>query len=323
MNEQVRQDADARESEDTGRYDGQFRPRFSRLHQDKDLLWITPLAVRYVVGVVGYRSAGKSSVLSYLADKRNFDVYTLSTLVREAAERRGLRTDDRDTLQRLGDELRAEHRKPDAKRGEYGDGAYFARLLLRGLHSRYHTHHFRPDSAPRIAIGGFKHPEELKALSNMRNFTVFLVDSRDKAPDGQQPSDDSTGLDARASRAYITGILARELSASRDLAKLAEELAPPRLGGIQPSPELVAKAKAAFVKHLDGSDRSAPARPDWVKPYAQAVDEVVGCAEEWLGDETHAVVRLHNGRETKLNDLHGELDAAVADLNYRYRARQV
>jgi AAA domain len=309
------------DEDEVGRYDGQFRPEFSRLHEDKDLLWVTPLAVRYVVGVVGYRSAGKSTVLSYLADKRNFDVYTLSTLVREAAEERGLRTNDRDTLQRLGDELRAEHREPGAKAGQYGDGAYFARLLLRRLHGRYHTHHFRPDTAPRIAISGFKHPDELKALSNMRNFTVFLVDARDEPTAGTESPQDATGLSARAYRAYVTGTLARELGASRELQALASELAPPPLNA-EPDPALVEKATDAFTKYLDSSDRDAPGRPGWVKPYAQGVDRVVDCADQWLADKAHPVVRLRNGLGTKLNDLQSSLDAAVSDLDYRYRARQ-
>lgn len=303
---------------ETGRYDGQFRPEFSRLHEDDDLLWISPLAVRYVVGIVGYRSAGKSTVLSYLADKRNFDVYTLSTLVREAAEDAGLRTTDRATLQWLGDELRAQHRIPAANPGHYGDGAFFARLLLRRLHNRYHTFHFRADSAPRIAISGFKHPDELRALSHMRNFTVFCIDARDQEPVALMSPRDDTGLQTRAYRAYFNGTLARELGASTELRALAEELAPPGLG-TEPPAEIIAKAEAAFSEYLDRPDREAADRPDWMRPFAQDVDGVIACAREWLEDETHSGVLLQNGFGTKLTTLQRRIDSEILMLDHEYR----
>lgn len=305
----MNQTAEKREREQ-GRYDGQFRPAFSRLHEDRDLLWVTPIGVRYVVGVVGYRCAGKSAVLSYLADKHNFDVYTLSALVREAAERRGLPTDKREILQRLGDELRAQQRKPGTS--GYGDGAYLARLLLRRIHLRYHTHRARPGPGQRVAISGFKHPEELEALSSLRNFTVFLVDADGSSDDVAN----GTGLDARARRAYRTGILSRELMGLPDLVELAEELRPP---GGEASEETLAKGRAAFSEHLDRPDRETTTGLDWIKPFGQSVNGVMALAEKWLANGEHDVVRLSNGPPTQLDSLHAEIDKAVSKLNHQHR----
>jgi hypothetical protein len=79
-----------RADQPVSRYAGQFRPEYSRLHCDPDLLWITPIGVRYIVGIVGLRGAGKTTVASYLAEKRGFDSYGLSRIVRDEAGHRGL-----------------------------------------------------------------------------------------------------------------------------------------------------------------------------------------------------------------------------------------
>ena len=173
------------------RYDRQFRPEYSRLYRDPDLLWVTPLGVRYIVGIVGLRGAGKSAVASYLAEKRGFEMYSLSRIVREAAEDRGVPVFRRDLLQDIGDELRAEHHDPD--NAERGDGAYLARRLLRRIHARHHTHHLTSPS--RLVIGGFKHPDEVRLLRRMGIFRTALVTADD---------------DLRADRALRSGMLPKE-----------------------------------------------------------------------------------------------------------------
>src|SRR4051794_27116556 len=87
------------------RYKGQFRPEFSRLHRDKDLFWVVPFSVRYVVAVTGERFAGKSACLSYLSEKRAFRIYSLANVLREIAIKRGMPIEPRTQLQDLGDEV--------------------------------------------------------------------------------------------------------------------------------------------------------------------------------------------------------------------------
>ena len=89
------------------RYAGQYAPESSRLYEDRDLFWIVPFRVQYIVGVVGRRFAGKSSALTYLHEKRGFRVYSMAAIVRDNALSIGLPLEPRSHLQDLGDDLRA------------------------------------------------------------------------------------------------------------------------------------------------------------------------------------------------------------------------
>src|SRR4051794_22456679 len=88
-----------------GRYLGQFRPEYSRLHQDHDLFWVVPFRVRYILAVLGRRYAGTSSVLTYLGEKRNFETYTLTNTLRELALSRGIPLEPRSSLQDFGNQV--------------------------------------------------------------------------------------------------------------------------------------------------------------------------------------------------------------------------
>ncbi len=291
--------------EDTSRYDGQFRPVFSKLHEDRDLLWVTPLPVRYTIAVVGYRCSGKSTVLSYLSDKKGFEVYSLSSLVREIAEARGLPLGQRDILQRLGDELRAQEPTPGEKPGTtYGDGGLFARMLLRRIHARYHRHTVHKPIAPRLAISGFKHPDELRVFDHLSNFRIFNIEAG--------AGDAESSLATRAQRAYETGILARELN-SLGLRELATQYQPPRRGSdVHPLPE--EDICSTFEQYLDQPDRDSSARTEWIGSQAQAVDRVL---EQATGrGET---VTLTNDIDTKLETLYKQIDTEVARLDSLYR----
>lgn len=150
---------------DTRRYNLQFRPEFSRLHRDRDLRWVVPLSVRYVVAVTGERFAGKSATLAYMAERKGFEVYSLATTLRDIAVSIGVPLEPRYRLQDLGDELRA----------YFDDPAYLARLTLRRIH-REHLHQ-RGSVEPlrRIGVGGFKREEELKLFQSLERFEHLRV----------------------------------------------------------------------------------------------------------------------------------------------------
>jgi dephospho-CoA kinase len=166
-----------------GRYLGQFPPRISRLEGDRDLWWVVPFSVRYVVGVTGLRLAGKSAVLSYLGEKHGFRGYSLARPVRELASARGISFTPRRNLQDLGDEMRAEQ----------SDAGYLARQTLQRIRAE---HLGRPGLA-RIAVGGFKHPTELDVFSSLDVFHLWQIEADEHV---------------RFTRADSTGMLARELN---------------------------------------------------------------------------------------------------------------
>jgi hypothetical protein len=116
-----------------------------------------------MVGVAGRRFAGTSTALTYLGDKLGFKVYTLSQELREIARQQGVPPNSRESLQDLGDELRAQHQ----------DGGYLARLTLQRIRAdQLHRH----ESRARIAVGGFKHPDEIAVFEELDNFHFLQLD---------------------------------------------------------------------------------------------------------------------------------------------------
>jgi dephospho-CoA kinase len=154
-------------SRDPRRYNEQFRPEFSRLHSDRDLRWVVPLSVRYVVAVTGERFAGKSAALAYLAERKGFRVYSLADTLREIAVRLGVPREPRYRLQDLGDELRA----------HFEDPAYLARLALRRVHRDHLDDRGTIDPLRRIAVGGFKRVEELELFERVDRFQHLRVEA--------------------------------------------------------------------------------------------------------------------------------------------------
>lgn len=214
--------------EQSQRYYGQFRPAYSQLHEDRDLLWVVPVPIRYLVGVVGYRFAGKSTVLNYLTEKHGFRLYSLSNALRNVALERGIPLEPRRRLQDLGDEVRAEH----------CDGGYLARYLLRQIRADLLTHRPGTTVGPKIAVGGFKHPDEVRIFRKLSNFSLLRVDADD---------------DVRFQRAHESGVLAAELEGFAD----------------PPSEE-----RTAFSELIDRRDRDADPSP-WTGGYGQSVDAVI------------------------------------------------
>jgi hypothetical protein len=154
-------------SSDARRYNKQFRPEFSRLHRDRDLRWVVPLSVRYVVAVTGERFAGKSVTLAYLSERKGFEVYSLATTLRDIAVSIGIPLEPRYRLQDLGDELRA----------HFGDPAYLARLTLRRIHRDHLHQRGSVDPLRRIGVGGFKREEELKLFQPLDRFEHLRIEA--------------------------------------------------------------------------------------------------------------------------------------------------
>ena len=176
------------------RYTGQFRPCFSRLHDDRDLYWVVPFRLPLVLGLVGRRFAGVSTAARYLQDRHGFDAYFLSSELRQVAEERGVPVAHRRYLQDLGDSFRAEHE----------DAGVLARHTLRRIRADRIS---SPSSRfPRnVVIAGLKHPKELDVLRRVRTFRV--VEIRAEGEDHNGP--------VRYTRVLANGTLREEYEADR------------------------------------------------------------------------------------------------------------
>src|ERR1044072_2793616 len=173
------------------RYTGQVAPQFSRLHLDRDLLWIVPFRVRYILGVSGLRFAGKSAAFSHLIERRGFKLYSLATTLRGLAREQGVSIYDRTALQDFGDWLRLEAEDP----------GYLARRTLRQIR-REHLSHYNTGAANRIVVAGFKRPEEVDVFASIRQFELIAIEA---------PSDKE-----RYERAIDSGVAYRELGLAAD-----------------------------------------------------------------------------------------------------------
>jgi hypothetical protein len=210
------------------RYHEQFRPEFSKLHVDRDLRWVVPFSVRYLVAVSGARFAGKSVALAHLSEKKGFELYSLATTLRETAVQLGVPLEPRYRLQDLGDELRA----------YFDDPAYLARMTLRRIHRDHLDQRGTIEPLRRIAVGGFKRPEEIQlfeALGRFAHFRIFASDA------------------TRRERARTSGVGEREL----------------RLVGVEGDLDEESFRLNIDARDLGGRDHR------WTAGYGQAVSEVL------------------------------------------------
>ena len=160
-----------------GRYVGQIKPALSRLDRDPDLSWVTPIAFKYVLGVVGERYAGKATMIDFLIVRRHFRLYRLSQFIEAEAKRRGMDWSDRRVLHEVGDEMREERGK-----------AVLAQMAFREIREDL----LDPDgehSATPVLIVGFRLPEEIEAWNGVEAFRPVVVESalgrrRERAFDG-------------------------------------------------------------------------------------------------------------------------------------------
>lgn len=222
-----------RSTGDRDRYNGQFAPGFSRIHEDVDLLWVVPFRVRYILGVSGYRFTGKTTALNHLAERHGFRLYTLSMMLREVAEDIGHPKTPRAQLQDLGDRLRREH-----------DEGILARLALRRIRADHLSHQGIANRSPRIAVGGFKHPGEVEVFSRIPEFRLIAVTT--------------DGDNVRYDRGQASGRMLAEIrEAGGDAdANLREQFAPldnrDRRG--MPEDDAFGQAVEAVVTEVDASD---------------------------------------------------------------------
>ena len=152
-----------------GRYAGQLKPELSRIERDHDLVWVAPMAIRYIIGVIGHRYAGKSAVVDILASRRQYKLYRFQHLVRDEAEKRGLDADDVEVLREVGDLIREED----------GTRAALAIRLFEQIRREWLDPQLNRDPA-RIVVEGFKFPEELWAFGHLAAFRPLMV----QAPPG-------------------------------------------------------------------------------------------------------------------------------------------
>lgn len=208
--------------ETRSRYLQQFEPKLSQLGNDRDLWWVVPFSARYIVGVAGRRFAGTSTALTHLGEKLGFRLYTVSQELREIARNQGMPRNSREQLQDLGDELRAQRQ----------DGGYLARLTLQRIRAdQLH----RPEGRARIAVGGFKHPDEIAVFEELNNFHFLRLD---------------VGVERRYRRAVESGML--DLEHSEDEPGLTW-----------------------FKREVDKRDRDGRGVHKWTGDYGQWVDGVL------------------------------------------------
>lgn len=146
------------------KYQRLFTTGFSKIYEDEDLLYIVPLRYTLIIGVVGLRGAGKRTIMvGHLVQKKRFKYYSLSSIVREETEKRGLDLGKRENLQNMGDMLRKEN----------GAG-YLAEKIIKQI--RYDLIE-KGEETRYICIEGLKNPGEISILSKLRNFFLLGVDA--------------------------------------------------------------------------------------------------------------------------------------------------
>jgi dephospho-CoA kinase len=149
------------------RYLGQFRPEASRLYEDDDLPWIIPPPVDYVLGVIGDRFAGKSTVIGHLTERHGFRVWSMGGVTREIAQKRGFavatRTDQRVFAARL--------------RQEKADAGFLALELMRRIRHSLIADRAAVISPPPVVIAGIKHFEEVEVFKKMDGFRLLVVEA--------------------------------------------------------------------------------------------------------------------------------------------------
>lgn len=150
---------------ESGRYSLQIKPALSQLHRDKDLLWLTPFAVRYVLGFVGERFAGTSTAIGFLFSRHHFRLYRLNQFVNEEARRRGLDAADPQVLATLTAELR----------DEYGP-AILAQLAFQRIRSDLLDPGRRNNLVP-VIIDDFQTREEMEVWQQLDLFRSVFVDT--------------------------------------------------------------------------------------------------------------------------------------------------
>jgi len=122
--------------------------------------------MKIYIGIVGQIAAGKEVFAEYLIKRYGFCTFSLSTVLHQELQKRGVSDFTRQTLQDIGDELRE----------KYGDDV-LARRAIEILNN---------DNLPAgrqgrpVVITGIRNPAEAKYLRTIKNFILVAVKAQRK-----------------------------------------------------------------------------------------------------------------------------------------------
>jgi dephospho-CoA kinase len=145
------------------KYQRQFGIPFSKIHEDAELPYVVPLRCKLVVGLVGLKLAGKTTLSSYLVEEHDFRFYSLSQILRDMAIARGIPINSRSAMQDFGDEMRK-------SRGN----DYLTRAVVRQI---YRDIVEFGEPMRDIVIGGIKNTGEVSALRAIKTFHLIGIEA--------------------------------------------------------------------------------------------------------------------------------------------------
>ena len=112
--------------------------------------------ISIVIGVVGFKAAGKDTFCEYLVSKYDFLMERTSDYVKEEAKKRGIKMPTTKDLQDVGDALRRES----------GDGGCWMRRMI---------DHAAKSNAPRVLLNGIRNPVEIETLKEILGDRLVLI----------------------------------------------------------------------------------------------------------------------------------------------------
>jgi len=113
-----------------------------------------------ILGITGFNASGKSTIASYLEEKKSFVYISANKIFSEECKKRGL-SNDRENLRKIANELRR----------EYGDSFFIikAREFLRSKYGNYDNFN--------IVIESLRNQEEIRELRKEKNFFLLGVNA--------------------------------------------------------------------------------------------------------------------------------------------------
>lgn len=114
-----------------------------------------------IIGVVGQIASGKGILAKYLTEKLYFTSFSLSSIVHEELDKKGIKDFIRQTLQDIGDQLRE----------KYGDDVLAKRAIKKIESDEIGC------NRTKIVIEGIRNPGEIEFLKKNPNFVLIGVRS--------------------------------------------------------------------------------------------------------------------------------------------------
>jgi len=139
---------------ENSRYHRLVHPQVTQLHLDKDIEKIGPRVEPFIIGIVSTLASGRTTAINYLRKNRGFSYFSLSTILKEEAIRRGSLL-NRNDLQRFGSEFRQ----------EYGDDILAVKLRS--------DRRWLANPNPFVIVDSFKHRKEVEEFEKQDRF--FLI----------------------------------------------------------------------------------------------------------------------------------------------------